>query len=275
VIDQQDDELPPAVEGASISGTVTDFDGLPLVGVRVEAAASGGADLDLLPVLTDGDGRFALSGLAEGRYDLRFVLGQVRARTLAVPTGTDQLRVSLARPQGILLKIKTPGNLAVPAVYHVVLDRHTPVRYVREHIGRTLRPRLLLWSIRPGTYTVTVWGGPFLPVVADGVVVAEGQPAPEVEVLLATVGGAVEGQVFAGRPAAGAEALVTWRRLDASGHWPRTLASATTDADGRFAVRGLPTGRYLLCAHRDRAGFCDAEVAVEEGRTATIRLELT
>jgi hypothetical protein len=145
---------------------------------------------------------------------------------------------------------------------------------VREHIGRTLRPRLLLWSIRPGTYTVTVWGGPFLPVVADGVVVAEGQPAPEVEVLLATAGGSVEGQVLAGRPAAGAESLVTWRRLDAPGHWPRSLAAATTDAEGRFAVRGLPTGRYLLCAHRDRAGFCDLEVDVEEGRTATVLMEL-
>ena len=108
------DELPPEVEGGSIAGSVTDFDGVPLVGVRVEAAVSGGADLDLLPVLTDGDGQFALSGLAEGRYDLRFVLGQVRARTLAVPTGTDQLRISLARPQGILLKIKTPPVVMMP-----------------------------------------------------------------------------------------------------------------------------------------------------------------
>jgi hypothetical protein len=269
-----DDDLPPEVEGASISGTVTDFDGLPLVGVRVEAALTGGADLDLLPVLSDGDGHFELAGLAEGRYDLRFVLGQVRARTLAVPTGTDQLRVSLARPQGILLKIKTPPAGPLPAMFHVVLDRHTSVRGVREHIGRTLRPRLLLWSIRPGTYTVTVWGGPYLPVVANGVVVEEGQAAPEVEVLLATVGGAIEGQVLGGRPPDGLESLVSWRRLDAPGHWPRPLATLTTDVRGNFAVRGLPTGRYLLSAHRQRTGFSDLELSVEEGRTETVRLEL-
>ena len=269
------DELPPEVEGGSISGTVTDFDGVPLVGVRVEAAASGGAELDLLPALSDGDGRFTLAGLADGRYDLRFVLGQVRARTLAVPTGTDQLRVSLARPQGILLKVRTPADAPPPAMFHVVLDRHTSVRGVREHVGRTLRPRLLLWSIRPGTYTVTVWGGGFLPVIANGVVVEEGKPAPEVEVLLAAPGGTIEGQVLSGDPVEGVKGLVAWRRLDAPGHWPRHLANVTTDGAGRFAVRGLPSGRYLLSAHREKAGFCDLELDVEEGRTASVRLELS
>lgn len=269
------DALPPAIEGASIAGTVTDFDGVPLVGVRVEAAVSGGADLDLLPVLSDGDGRFVLAGLADGRYDLRFVLGQVRARTLAVPTGTDQLRVSLARPQGILLKIKTPPDAPSPSMFHVVLDRRTSVRGVREHVGRTLRPRLLLWSIRPGTYTVTVWGGPFLPVVADGIVVEEGKPAPEVEVLLAAPGATIEGQVLAGRPPEGVAGLIAWRRLDAPGHWPRHLANLSTDRAGRFAVRGLPAGRYLLSAHRPGAGFSDLELEVGEGRTLNVRLELT
>ena len=66
-------DLPPEVEGASIAGTVNDFQGVPLVGVRVEVAESGGADLDLLPVLTDGTGGFRVTGLAEvTRYDLRF-----------------------------------------------------------------------------------------------------------------------------------------------------------------------------------------------------------
>lgn len=272
---RDDDSLNLALGGGVIAGSVTDFDGVPLVGVRVEAAASGGADLDQLPVLSDGDGRFQLAGLAEGRYDLRFSLGQVKARTLAVPTGTDQLRVSLARPQGILLRVKTLPDGPAPALIHVVLDRQTAVRSVREHVGRTLKTRLLLWSIRPGTYAVTVWGGPYLPVVVRHVEVREGQPAPEVEVVLAALGAAVEGQVVAGTPVTGVEALLGWRRLDAPGHWPRHEAAMTTDASGRFALRGLPTGRYLLSAYRPKAGFCDLELGVEEGRTATVRLELT
>lgn len=275
-MDSRADDSPDlAPQGGSISGTVTDFDGVPLAGVRVEAAVSAGADLDLLPVLTDGDGRFALSGLAEGRYDLRFVLGLVKARVVAVPTGTDQLRLQLARPQGILLKIKTPPGGAAPAVTHVVLERETPVRGVREHVGRTLKNRMLLWSIRPGTHTITVWGGPYLPVVVRGVLVQEGQPAPEVEVLLAAEGGSVEGQVLAGSPAVGVEALLAWRRLDAPGPWPRHTCALTTDLQGRFVVRGLPTGRYLFSAHRPPASFCDLEVDVEEGRAASVRLPLT
>lgn len=273
-LSRDDDSLDEALGGGRIAGVVTDFEGVPLAGVRVEAAATGGADLDLLPTLSDGDGRFALQGLAEGRYDLRFTLGQVKARTVAVPTGTDQLRVSLARPQGILLRVKTRGGAPLPAMLHVVLDRQTSVRGVREHVGRTLRSRLLLWSIRPGTYTVTVWGGSYLPVVASGVVVEEGRPAPEVEVLLAAEGGVVEGVVLCGSPPAGAEALLAWRRLDAPGPWPRHESTLTTDASGRFVVRGLPTGRYLLSAHRPGAGFCDLELNVEEGRTSTVRLAL-
>ena len=109
--DLDDLSRPPEVEGASIAGRVTDFQGEPLVGVRVEAADSGGADLDLLPVLSDGNGHFEVDGLAEGtRYDLRFRIGTVKARTLAVPVGTDQLLVKLARPQGILLVVKTAGD---------------------------------------------------------------------------------------------------------------------------------------------------------------------
>lgn len=272
---RDDDSLDLALGGGLIAGTVTDFEGVPLVGVRVEAAASGGADLDQLPVLSDGDGCFQLAGLAEGRYDLRFTLGQVKARTLAVPTGTDQLRVSLARPQGILLRVKTLPDGPAPALIHVVLERQTAVRPVREYLGRTLKTRLLLWSIRPGTYTVTVWGGPYLPVVVPHVEVREGQPAPEVEVVLAALGSAVEGQVVAGAPLSGVEALLGWRRLDAPGHWPRQEAAMTTDAAGRFALRGLPSGRYLLSAYRPKAGFCDLELDVAEGRTATVRLELT
>lgn len=272
---RDDDAADLALQGGVIAGTVADFDGVPLVGVRVEAALSGGADLDLLPVLSDGDGAFALSGLAEGRYDLRFTLGQVRARVLAVPTGTDQLRVQLARPQGLLLRVKTPPEAPPPALLHVVLERETPARLVREHVGRTLRSRLLLWSIRPGAYTVTVWGGPYLPVAARGVRVEEGQPAPEVEVLLAALGGSVEGQVLAGEPPQGVQSLVGWRRLDAPGPWPRHLCSLPTDAAGRFAVRGLPAGRYLLTAHRPPRALGHLEVEVAEERVASVRLHLT
>jgi len=266
-------DLPPEVEGESIAGTVTDFQGVPLVGVRVEVAETGGADLDLLPVLTDGTGAFHVAGLADAtRYDMRFSLGAVRARTLAVPVGTDQLQVKLARPQGILLLVKPDVGAALPDVTYVVLHRAGPKGPIREYFGRTVRQRLLLWSIRPGRYTVTVWGGPYLPVEADGVLVNEGESAPEVQVLLAAMGGAIGGEILDGSGAS-CDALVAWRRLDAAGHVPRHMTTVPTD-NGSFVFKGLPKGRYRVSAWSGKHGIGEAEVDVVEEQSAGIQLTL-
>ena len=264
---------PPPIEGGMISGAVTDFENVPLVGVRVEAAATAGGGMDLLPVMTDGDGAFELAGLSEGRYDLRFTLGKVRARTLAVPVGTDQLRVNLARPQGILLIIKTESGQMPADLYHVVLEREGKNGFVREWFGRILKPRLLLWSIRPGRYRVVVWGGAYLPVAVNDVDVAEDEPAPEVEVLLAARGSTIDGQVFGvdGQPV---DALVAWRRLDAPGYHPRPLSSVRADPQGRFLVRGLPAGRYLFAAWVEDHPIGEALVDIGDEQTATVRVDL-
>jgi hypothetical protein len=266
---------PPPVEGESIAGVVTDFEGIPLVGVRVEAAESGGGDLDQLPVLSDGDGRFEVTGLAEGaRYDLRFSLGTVRARTLGVPVGTATLSVKLARPQGIVLVVKTGPGQVMPDILGVVLEREAEPRPIREWFGRSVRPRLHLWSIRPGRYTVTVWGGPYLPVRAGRIDVRPDQPGPTVEVLLSALGGTVGGEVAdaQGRPCA---ALVGWRRLDAPGHAPQRMTTHATDGEGNFVLRGLPAGRYRLTAWSEERGIGEAEVDVAEeqsrGVTVTLR----
>lgn len=267
-----DDAAPPPVEGGRIAGTVTDFGGNALVGVRVEVGASGGADLDLLPVMTDGEGRFVLEGLGEGRYDLRFALGQVRARTLAVPVGTEDLRVKLARPQGILLVVKTAEGHPPPDLLHVKLEREGRHGPAWEYTGRHLTTRMLLWKIRPATYTLTVWGGGWLPVEARGIEVREKRPAPEVEILLSAKGGGIRGRVLDAAGAPATSALVAWRRLDAVGPWPRQECAADADETGRFQVTGLPAGRYLVSAGREHGPFVDVEVAVEEERATEVDL---
>lgn len=267
-------DLPPVVEGGAIRGRVTDVQGEPLVGVRVEAAETGGADLDLLPVLSDGDGGFAVEGLAENAsYDLRFTLGTVRARVLAVPTGTDALHARMARPQGILLVVKTEAGDEPPPVLYVVLERDAPIRPLREYYGRTLRSRMLLWSIRPGRYTVKVWGGTYLPVEAHGVEVHAGLPAPEVQVVLGPKGGTVSGCVH-GRGGEGCAALVSWRRLDAPGHAPLHMTTIPSLEDGSFCFRGLPAGRYRLSGYCEVNGLGDAEVDVDETEAASTEIHL-
>jgi hypothetical protein len=266
-------DRPPRVEGQAISGVVTDFDGVPLVGVRVEVAASGGGDLDLLPVLTDGEGRYTVEGLAAGRYDMRYVLGRVKARTLAVPTGTDQLRVKLARPQGILLVTRTPPDAEPPDVVYFTLMRHGPKGPVREHVGRTLKRSMLLWSIRPGRYTVTAWGGPYLPIAVKDVDVREGEPAPEVEVVFSVTGAAIEGSVV-DDTGKGIPALIGWRRLDGACHVPHHLRSFPSGPAGQFSVRGLPGGRYRFNAFVEGQSIVATEQTVADEQTASVTLTL-
>lgn len=265
---------PPEVEGGTIEGRVADFDGYPLVAVRVEAAETGGGDLDRLPTLTDGEGRFCLEGLADGAYDLRFEIGKVAARTLAVPTGTRDLTVRLARPQGMLLLVKVHPGEAPPAATHVVLDRRRAGGTVREYVGRHLETRLLLWSIRPGTYRVTVWGGGYEPVVVEGVEVEDGAPAPEVQVLLAARGGTIEGEAVVGAGTAPEDVRVVWRRLEGENPWPRTWTSTRCDEAGRFRIGGLPAGRYRVGAGTPTGKIADAEVHVPEGECARMVIDL-
>lgn len=269
-----DDETPPEVQGLRIEGQVTDFGGLPLVGVRIEAAAGGGGDLDLLPTMSDGEGRFVLQGLEAGRYDLRFRLGKVSARTLGVGAGTTDLAVRLARPQGILLVAKTPPGDEPPGVLHVVLERRTTAeKYVREHVGRHLATRLLLWSIRPGTYRVTAWGGAYLPVRAEGVEVRDGRPAPELQVLLGARGARIEGRVVDAEGVPQPDVFVAWRRLEGVQPWPRQACSTRTDGEGRFLVLGLPSGRYRISVGTKTGPIRDHEVDVAD--EARVELPIT
>lgn len=271
--DEGGDESP---EGGVISGVVTDTEGGPLVGVRVEAVAStGGAPgLDLLPVLTDGDGRFAVTGLGNGRYDLRFSLGTVGARVLAVPVDTDQLTVRLARPQGVLVVVRTPADAAPAGLCHVVLERQTQAGWARDHVARTLKNRLLLWSIRPGWYRATAWASPFLPVTSDAVEVREGEPAPVVELALLARGAVIEG-VVRGDPPAVAPVRVAWRRLGATWPIPPSALTVEAHADGSFCLRGLAAGPHRVTALDGEGRLGSVQVQLAEGGSAAVEIPVS
>lgn len=269
-----DSEPAFSMDGGVISGVVTDVEGVPLVGVRVETAGSGGAELEMLPVLTDGDGRFAVEGLGGGRYDLRFALGTVSARVLAVPVGTDQLSVRLARPQGILVLIRTPPGAEALGMCHIVLERQASDGWRRDHCARTVKSRLLLWSIRPGRYRVTAWASPYLPVRAEQIDVVEGQPAPAVELALVALGGAIGGRVT-GDPAAGAPTLISWRHLDGQELVPLHVTTQEVQPDGTFSLRGLQPGRHRVTALAADGRLGSEVVDVPDGGYASVDVRVS
>ncbi len=252
------DDSPPPIEGGVIAGRAEDFEGLPLVGVRVEAAASGDErSLDALPVMTDGEGAFRLEGLVAPRYDLRFAMGTVKARVLDVPVGRLDLTVRLARPQGFVVDARVRVGESPPDVLHLVLERHGREGFVREHVGRSLRKRLLLWNLRPGTYRLLAWGPPYRPVVVDAIDVRDGEPAREVVLDLAARGSRIEGRLLGpdDRPTGG---WLTWREEAEGDPLPPPLRSLAVDDDGTWRIDGLPPARYVVSA-----ATCDGALASE------------
>ena len=242
------DDLPPAIEGGVIAGRALDFEGLPLVGVRVEAAASGDeGSLDALPVLSDGEGRFRLEGLVATSYDVRLAMGTVKARVLGVAVGTADLAVRLARPQGLVVDARVRPGALPPDVLHLVLERQGKEGWVREHVGRSLRKRLLLWNLRPGTYRLLAWAPPWQAVRAEGLPVREGAPAPDVVLDLAGAGARLSGTLCdaQGRPCAG---WLTWRREDGPEDLPAPLRSVAVPEQGAWRITGLTPGRYRIAA---------------------------
>ncbi|MGE0193117.1 MAG: carboxypeptidase-like regulatory domain-containing protein [Planctomycetota bacterium] len=245
------DDSPPPVEGGVIAGRAQDFEGLPLVGVRVEAAASGDeSSLDALPVLTDGEGAFRLEGLVAHAYDLRFAMGTVKARVLGVPIGKEDLAVRLARPQGFVVDARVRPGDTPPEVLHLQLERRGKDGWVREHVGRSLRKRLLLWNLRPGTYRLFAWAPPWRPVLVEGIDVKDLEAARDVVLDLAARGERLAGTLLGpdGQPASGE---LTWRRDDGGVDLPLPFRSVSVGDDGRWRVEGLMPGRYVVSAVTD------------------------
>lgn len=258
---EYEDHLPLPVEGGTISGTVADFEGVPIVGVRVEAKATGDpTSLDLLPAMTDGSGRFLLEGLIAPAYDLLLGKSTVKARVEAVPIGKMDLAIRLARPQGVVLDVRTSQGDPPPTVIHMALWRQTKDAWAKEHVGRSLEKRMLLAGLRPGTWRLVVHGPPYLPVNVEGFEVRAGHAADVVPVHLSVRGGTIEG-TFVDGPGRVRSGWAAWGRADAPETLPHDFRSLAIAEDGTFAISGLPAGRYDVAAWSD--GGATAAVVVD------------
>ncbi|HEX7253175.1 MAG TPA: carboxypeptidase-like regulatory domain-containing protein, partial [Thermoanaerobaculia bacterium] len=104
-----------AEETGSIAGRVTDETGAGLPGVLVEASSSAG---EAKPVSTDRDGRYEISGLHAGAYDLSFRrpgFAPQGKRSVAVAAGRTLVDVVLqlsVAAEVVVTGKKTLSNLA-------------------------------------------------------------------------------------------------------------------------------------------------------------------
>jgi protocatechuate 3,4-dioxygenase beta subunit len=244
----------------AISGVLLDADGAPVTDVRVTATAPGRW---VRPALTDGTGKFRLTGLEAGTYDLeaRFLVESKvgLVATARVAAGATGVELRLARPEGqatgLVVRVTGADGAPVPrASVRVVFGE-------RGSSGATVENGLAIVdaSGRDGGLvgaTVTAYAPrtlagqplPFGPATVGPLLGSE----VEVEVRLPaekSISGVVrdpDGKPVRGAAVVAADATqasnVSWAFRSEGGDLPR----ARTDAEGRFRLGGLGDGEVSV-----------------------------
>jgi uncharacterized GH25 family protein len=260
--DVSDVELVIDVTGA-IAGIVVDPQGNPVEGVQVSAgpnfrdqrAVSDFTQWRLRGFpqeLTDGAGKFTLTGLAPGSYQVTAMRAHAASRGrrgategVVAETGTKDLKIVLAPEGGVKGRVQF-GNGTAPAAFTVAvgmsaqaftgdgafeLDALAPQQYELQVRGAAFQMRVVPVLVEPGKTadvgTILVEQGRTL----GGTVVAAGQP----------VAGAT---VSAGRMVFGNGTSSTAN----FGPMGQGTKSTTTDTDGTFSLAGFSDGDLTLVA---------------------------
>jgi RNA polymerase sigma-70 factor (ECF subfamily) len=236
-------------ERLSIRGNVVDDTGAAVGDVHVEAIGHGyGVTTDLASVMTDGNGKFEIGGLARGTYNIHaHAADGSETEVLGIPAAGDPITITLARAgaiEGTLVGFST-----TPLVETNTLTADL-------HIGGTAIVDGNTFSqvgLPPGKYTVEAKAG--LEVDGASVDVRSGETA---HVTLTSRGrGHVEGTVTE----LGTKAPVAGMRCDGNlsmgGQMgpspPDESRQAFTDAAGHFSL-ATPTGHVRVFCFNPTGG---------------------
>lgn len=266
------------VPGGAIAGIVVDAADRPIGAARVtvtpEREAAGGAHA----VISDGAGRFAVSGLplatswiVEARHP-----DHARARATAVAPRTKELRLRLHAGGAIVGRIvdrqgRGVGDVEVYA--HAMARAPDGATALPEHDATRTGPdgRYRLGRLNPGTYRLEVrpaarmqWS-PVAGAVKE-LEVREGDNAqPDLRVLR---GASLAGRIERG-PGDAAEEAVEVALLPAAQRGIPHRVQVQPDAAGAFEVTGLEDGAFRVLARTAGRGWSTpVEVALVDGAAA-------
>jgi hypothetical protein len=249
--------------GGGVSGMVRTAAGAPVKDACVFAIGTKGKDLavgDSEGFATTGkSGRYAMTGLAPGRYQVEFsscssqqyapqwYRGQVsesRATLVRVAGG--------ATTAGIDATVKAGGSISgivrsgvthrpVAGIGVIAIDEATG----NEGVGFSGKGgSFVIEDLPPGKYLLTYIALHGMLAPTEGshpVLVTVGRTA-RARVVTMSEGGAISGTVSSGSPAAGvAESCVLIQSASSSS----VSAEGLTEADGSYEAKGLPAGNYV------------------------------
>lgn len=255
----------------SIAGTVWAGgrdDAQPVDGATVKLFRDG---VEVAQATTGAEGRFGFRNLRPGRYSVfaaKDGVGAGRARAAVVPDATTRVRIHLAPPPpapgslgGLVFNADGPVGQAIVLIKS---PRGDIVHRTQTNDDGVFR----IERLRPGRYVV----------VAEKRGVGRGESPVEIVSGQASrvrielrmpppPAGSIAGGVFsAAGPTDGATV-----NLIRDG---QVVATATTNAEGRFGFRTVRPGRYVIEAAKRGVGRGRAEVEVVSGQTTNTRIEL-
>jgi hypothetical protein len=281
--------LVPPLGDATLAGSVLSADGQPLADAAVYARAFGVPRWDY----TDAAGRFEIGELPAEELELVVLawphpIGRFRAR----PGGAAcELRLPspLPAPEGLpdVARRALTGRVlgagsawGDPNGYEVVFTPIDPPDVLQGPVERRVEtdasgafelPDLALGSYRVMVLPAWARGGAWPDLCASWSKALELRAEAPAELEIQLSAGAIEGRLFGApsqEPVEGACCLVVAAE-DPSRIWPPVVSSA----EGRFRVRSLPPGRYLLSIQAGEAELAEIPVDVFAGEVARPAIE--
>lgn len=262
----------------SISGVVVDRTEQPIEGAQIAIALVQPGARFLRDELTDGAGRFQISGLPEGDYDVVATRPGVEPAPSDVATRTHTggvVHIVLGAPGTIIGRLAFADG-AAPSLATARLTANSEPRVIADG-------KISITDISRGTYSLRFEGPDFVATPPIEVVVPDVQPA-DIGTIQVEHGRTIEGIVVdtTGRPAASATVLAgpvlvgTGATADSGTRAPAfqsEIKRVNSAADGRFTLRGLGAIPLSIIAEHATLGRSSA-ITVDASANGLLRLAL-
>jgi len=278
---------PPGGEEGVVAGQVVDADGHPVVGagVRVHSAVKGALTAHLFAHLlsavpgvgTDDQGRFRVTELKDGEYNLTVRAAGFLKATVPARPGGDALRVVLSKGLELsgMVTVEGTGEALTGIILRV---RPASTEYSQAVGEATSREdgSFNISGLRAGSYLIEVsWKYQVIPGPTGEFIPARVGPvqagARDVRVKLMR-GLSISGRIEDDR----GDALTTQVSIDVIGFTaagdadPLKRRNAWSDTNGNFRISGLPEGDYRLTFKPEPGMEFDARRVASESMALTV-----
>jgi protocatechuate 3,4-dioxygenase beta subunit len=255
-----------AATGA-VAGRVT-MNKQPLADATVSAYDERGVSATV-SAKTDADGRYRIDGLQPGRANVWVETGDglAKSRRVRIESPGAVAELDLEFGTGTLrgtVIAEGPG-LPVSAAWITVLvsdENGSGWENVRGQVSTDAQGKFTARGLEAGSYRVRAWATGLAERHTDATPLAEGE-TKDVGTIRLVAGGSISGRVTddAGKPVADAGVSM----VDSAGKPLFLFSMFSTGTDGRYEVRGLELGTYVM--RFEAKGYAPAERSVTVGAT--------